>query len=38
LKAHAPDAVVDGVELLLKGGQVGEVDLFETIRNLGTRD
>ncbi|WP_051388906.1 four-carbon acid sugar kinase family protein [Arthrobacter sp. 35W] len=28
---------VDGVEMLLKGGQVGPVDLFETIRTLGSR-
>jgi 3-oxoisoapionate kinase len=34
LRAHAADPVVEGVELLLKGGQVGEVDLFERIRGL----
>ncbi|QOR70519.1 four-carbon acid sugar kinase family protein [Ruania alkalisoli] len=35
LRAHAADPAVDGLELLLKGGQVGDVDLFETIRGLG---
>jgi len=32
LRAHSDDAAVDGVELLLKGGQVGDDDLFESIR------
>ncbi|UFU02841.1 four-carbon acid sugar kinase family protein [Ruania suaedae] len=36
LRAHAPDPAVDGLELLLKGGQVGEVDLFEQVRTLGS--
>lgn len=34
--AHTPDAAIDGLELLLKGGQVGDVDLFERIRRLDT--
>lgn len=33
--AHAADPAVDGLELLLKGGQVGDDDLFERIRRLG---
>lgn len=36
LRAIAPGLDVDGVELLLKGGQVGADDLFERIRTLGT--
>ncbi|SEE69511.1 four-carbon acid sugar kinase family protein [Ruania alba] len=36
LRAHAEDQAIDGLELLLKGGQVGAVDLFETIRTLDT--
>lgn len=32
LRARARDAALEGVELLLKGGQVGGDDLFETIR------
>nr|WP_241246059.1 nucleotide-binding domain containing protein [Microbacterium sp. 4R-513] len=32
LRSHASDPVVDGLELLLKGGQVGPVDLFELVR------
>lgn len=32
LRAHAAGAAVDGLELLLKGGQVGSDDLFESIR------
>ena len=35
LRAHADDPAVDGVELLLKGGQVGGVDLFDEVRRLG---
>jgi 3-oxoisoapionate kinase len=27
---------LDGVEMLLKGGQVGPVDLFERVRALGS--
>ncbi|WP_439591373.1 four-carbon acid sugar kinase family protein [Microbacterium sp.] len=34
LRAHAQDPAVDGLELLLKGGQVGDDDLFETVRAL----
>jgi uncharacterized protein YgbK (DUF1537 family) len=34
LKAHAASPEVDGIELLLKGGQVGDDDLFEAIRAL----
>ncbi|WP_243074422.1 four-carbon acid sugar kinase family protein [Microbacterium sp. SS28] len=36
LRAHAQDAAVDGLELLLKGGQVGPVDLFEQVRTGST--
>ncbi|MDN3496441.1 four-carbon acid sugar kinase family protein [Planococcus sp. APC 4015] len=32
LRAHAADPAVDGAEMLLKGGQVGDVDLLERIR------
>lgn len=32
LRARSGDAAVDGAELLLKGGQVGDDDLFESIR------
>ena len=35
LRAHADDPAVDGVKLLLKGGQVGGVDLFDDVRRLG---
>ncbi|MET0812143.1 MAG: four-carbon acid sugar kinase family protein [Microbacterium sp.] len=34
LRAHATDPAVDGLELLLKGGQVGDDDLFESMRTL----
>lgn len=34
LRAHANSPEVDGIELLLKGGQVGDDDLFEAIRAL----
>lgn len=34
--AEADGEPVDGLQLLLKGGQVGPVDLFTRIRNLGT--
>jgi len=34
LEAHAHDRAIDGVELLLKGGQVGTVDLFERLLAL----
>lgn len=36
LRAHADDPVIDGLELLLKGGQVGDVQLLDDIRRLGT--
>ena len=36
LAAHAADPAIDGLELLLKGGQVGAVDLFDGIRALGS--
>ena len=32
LTAHAADPAIDGAELLLKGGQVGDDDLFEAVR------
>lgn len=35
LTAHAPGSAIDGIELLLKGGQVGAEDLFERVRALG---
>jgi uncharacterized protein YgbK (DUF1537 family) len=35
LTAHAADPAVDGLELLLKGGQVGDDDLFARVRALG---
>ena len=35
LRAHAPATAVDGVELLLKGGQVGGDDLFVRVRGVG---
>ncbi|WP_281349549.1 hypothetical protein [Microbacterium rhizomatis] len=31
----AADPAIDGLELLLKGGQVVEVDLFDRILELG---
>jgi len=34
LRAYADDPAVDGLELLLKGGQVGDDDLFERVRGL----
>lgn len=34
LTAHSGDPAVDGAEMLLKGGQVGDDDLFEAIRAL----
>lgn len=36
LRGHADDPAIDGVELLLKGGQVGDADLFTRVRALGT--
>jgi uncharacterized protein YgbK (DUF1537 family) len=35
LTADAPGSAVDGVELLLKGGQVGDDDLLVRVRELG---
>lgn len=35
LSAHAADPAVDGIELLLKGGQVGADGLFERVLALG---
>jgi uncharacterized protein YgbK (DUF1537 family) len=35
LRAHAADPAVDGLELLLKGGQVGADALFTDIAALG---
>ncbi len=35
LRAHSPDSAIDGMELLLKGGQVGADDLFVRVRALG---
>jgi uncharacterized protein YgbK (DUF1537 family) len=35
LTAHASGSPIDGVELLLKGGQVGGDDLFERVHALG---
>ena len=35
LNAHAADLAIDGLELLLKGGQVGADDLFERVLALG---
>ena len=30
-RAHADDPALDGVELVLKGGQMGGTDLFERL-------
>ncbi|QKJ20647.1 four-carbon acid sugar kinase family protein [Microbacterium hominis] len=35
LRAHADDPVIDGLELLLKGGQVGRDALFTDVEALG---
>jgi 3-oxoisoapionate kinase len=35
LTARADDPAIDGLELLLKGGQVGGADLFDVIRMRG---
>ncbi len=35
LHAHAADPGIDGLELLLKGGQVGSDELLESVRALG---
>jgi uncharacterized protein YgbK (DUF1537 family) len=33
VRAHADDVRLDGLELMLKGGQMGPPDLFETLRS-----
>jgi uncharacterized protein YgbK (DUF1537 family) len=38
LRAHAADASVDGLELLLKGGQVGADTLFTDVAALGAAE
>ncbi len=35
VRAHASEAVVDGLELVLKGGQMGGEGFFETVRRGG---
>lgn len=35
VRAHAGDAAIDGLELVLKGGQIGGEDFFETVRRGG---
>ncbi len=35
LRAHAADSAIDGLELLLKGGQVGAATLFSDVATLG---
>ena len=35
LRAQSDDAAIDGLQLLLKGGQVGDTELFERVRALG---
>jgi uncharacterized protein YgbK (DUF1537 family) len=35
VRAHAADPVIDGLELVLKGGQMGGEDFFETVRRGG---
>jgi len=35
VRAHAADPAVDGLELVLKGGQMGGEDFFETVRRGG---
>jgi uncharacterized protein YgbK (DUF1537 family) len=30
-RAHAPGSPLDGLELMLKGGQMGGIDLFERL-------
>jgi uncharacterized protein YgbK (DUF1537 family) len=36
LSVQEPGSALDGIELLLKGGQVGDVDLLEKVRLLGS--
>nr|WP_233151134.1 four-carbon acid sugar kinase family protein [Sphingomonas sp. BT553] len=35
VRAHAADPAIDGIELVLKGGQIGADDFFETVRRGG---
>ena len=35
VRASATDPLIDGLELALKGGQMGGDDFFETVRNGG---
>lgn len=35
VRAHAADAAIDGLELVLKGGQMGGADFFEQVRRGG---
>ncbi len=35
VRAHAADPAIDGIELVLKGGQMGADDFFETVRRGG---
>lgn len=35
VRAHAGDSALDGLELVLKGGQMGAPDFFETVRSGG---
>ncbi|TGX55698.1 four-carbon acid sugar kinase family protein [Sphingomonas gei] len=35
VRAHAADPAIDGLELVLKGGQIGGEDFFETVRSGG---
>ncbi len=35
VRAHAADPAVDGLELVLKGGQIGGEEFFETVRRGG---
>lgn len=35
VRAHATDPAIDGLELVLKGGQMGGEDFFETVRRGG---
>lgn len=35
VRAHSTDPAIDGLELVLKGGQIGGEDFFETVRRGG---
>jgi uncharacterized protein YgbK (DUF1537 family) len=35
VRAHAADPAIDGLEMVLKGGQIGGEDFFETVRRGG---